>query len=119
MGVFVWCEFKQDGIAAVPLYVMHSMKIGTPDKNNLSLPLKGLGGKLMNRGMPPARDQCANLHLRRVVAIRVPFTQHKNALLSQRETDCHVASLLAMTEIFYMWPFLFPTGNLCTLVTLP
>ena len=30
-------------------------------KDYLSLPLKGLGGKSMDRGMPPSRDRCADL----------------------------------------------------------
>ena len=62
------------------------------------------------------------------------FTPHRNILLSQRETDSHVASLLAtaayhdslicrlvplgaMTVLFYMLPFLLPIGSLCTLET--
>ena len=38
--------------------------------------------------------------------------------MHRTKTYCHVASLLAMTEVFYMWPFLFPTSNLCTLMPL-
>ena len=38
-----------------------NIKIGALDQNNLSLPLKGLGGKLMSRGVPPSRAQFANL----------------------------------------------------------
>ena len=35
-----------------------------------------------------------------VVGIRIPLTLYETILPAQRETDCHVASLLAMTEYF-------------------
>ena len=46
-----------------------------------------------------------------------PMHCTENELPSPRGTDSHVASLLGMTEVFYILPCLFPTGTLYTLET--
>ena len=51
------------------------------------------------------------------VAIRFFYRQQYVSARHKGDADSHVASLLGMTEVFFILPFLFPIGNFYTLST--